>query len=127
MTKPRVCVLWTDGTNCSGETAFAFNEVGGDAQLVHVNELRRQTRHFKDFQILAIPGGFSYGDDVASGKILANELVAFFGNELAAFVEDERKQIIGICNGFQVLVRTGLLPFRTPGTMQATLAHNTSG
>src|SRR4051812_10275948 len=104
MRNPRVCVLRTDGTNCDEETAEAFRLAKGEAQLVHVNELRSGTQRLADFAILAIPGGFSYGDDVASGRILANELVSFFKDQLAEFV-DAQKPIIGICNGFQVLVR----------------------
>ena len=124
--KPRVCILRTDGTNCDHETSTAFRLAGGEPYFVHVNELRTGSRTLADFHILALPGGFSYGDDVASGKILAVELMTFLGDQLRAFVE-ARKLVIGICNGFQVLVRTGLLPFGKLGTMSATLAHNASG
>jgi len=123
---PRVCILRTDGTNCDEETAHAFQNAGGTTDLVHVNQLRGQERSLQDYEILAIPGGFSYGDDVASGKILAVELITFLEEELRGFVEKGRP-VIGICNGFQVLVRTGLLPFKTMGKMQATLTHNDSG
>ena len=123
---PRVCILQTDGTNCDRETAYAFMRAGGNPRLVHINQLRARSVRLADFQILAIPGGFSYGDDVASGKILALELTTFLSDELRAFVE-AGKLVIGICNGFQVLVRTGLLPFRELGKMSATLTHNVSG
>ena len=124
--KPNVCILRTDGTNCDQETAYAFSLAGGQPHLVHINELRKGTKNLRDYQILAIPGGFSYGDDIASGKVLANELISFLGDQLREFVASG-KPIIGICNGFQVLVRTGLLPFGKLGEMQVTLDHNDSG
>lgn len=124
--KPRVCVLRTDGTNCDEETAHAFEKAGGESHLVHVNELRCGSRRLRSYQILAIPGGFSYGDDIASGKILAVELISYLRNELEGFIA-RPNLVIGICNGFQVLVRTGLLPFRHLGDMQATLTTNDSG
>ena len=124
--KPRVCVLRTDGTNCDEETSYAFQKAGAATELVHVNQLRCRARRFSQYHILAIPGGFSYGDDIASGKILAVELVSYLGDELQEFVA-RGSIVIGICNGFQVLVRTGLLPFRTLGAMCATLAANNSG
>ena len=125
--KPKVLVLKAEGTNCDEETAFAFNLTGGDSQIVHINELRTNNHKLNDFQILAIPGGFSYGDDIVSGKILAVELTSFFSQELKKFIERKDTLIIGICNGFQVLIRTGLLPFRTIGKMKATLTNNDSG
>lgn len=126
MKKVNVCILQSDGTNCDNELFYAFKKFGGNPQFVHVNELRNRTKSLKDFQILALPGGFSYGDDVASGKIWAVELISFLRDEIGNF----RKKgglIIGICNGFQVLVRTGLLPFGNLGKMDATLATNDSG
>jgi phosphoribosylformylglycinamidine (FGAM) synthase-like amidotransferase family enzyme len=118
--QPKVCILRTDGTNCDVETAHAFRLAGGSPHLVHVNDLRSGHRRLDDYQVLVIPGGFSYGDDIASGKVLAIELTAFFENELARFVNDS-KLVLGICNGFQVLVRTGLLPIRTLGTIRPRL------
>ena len=126
-TKPKILVLKTEGTNCDEETAFAFSLIGGDPQIVHVNELRNKKENLKNYNILAIPGGFSYGDDIVSGKILAVELTSFFSRELKKFIERKDTLIIGICNGFQVLIRTGLLPFRTIGKMKATLTNNDSG
>lgn len=121
-----VCVLQSDGTNCDNELFYAFKKAGGNPQFVHINELRNKTRTLKDFDILALPGGFSYGDDVASGKIWAIELISFLREEIEKFRKKGRL-IIGICNGFQVLVRTGLLPFGNLGEMDATLATNDSG
>lgn len=129
--KPKVLVLKADGTNCDEETAFAFKLAGGDSKIAHINELRTNPpaggEKLTNYQILAIPGGFSYGDDIASGKILAVELTSFFSEELKKFIERKNTIIIGICNGFQVLVRTGLLPFGKIGTMDATLTNNDSG
>jgi len=125
--KPKVLVLKTEGTNCDEELYFAFKIALGDPKIVHVNELREKSENLKKYNILAIPGGFSYGDDIVSGKILAVELTSFFSEELKKFIERKDTLIIGICNGFQVLIRTGLLPFRTIGKMQATLTNNDSG
>lgn len=121
-----VCILQSDGTNCDNELFYAFKKFGGNPRFIHVNELRDKSKNLKDFHILALPGGFSYGDDVVSGKIWAIELISFLQPE----IENFRKRgglIIGICNGFQVLVRTGLLPFGNLGKMDATLATNDSG
>lgn len=126
MKKVNVCVLQSDGTNCDVELFYAFEKFGANPEYIHINELRDKSKSLKGFQILAIPGGFSYGDDLASGKILAIEMISFLKNE----IENFRKKgglIIGICNGFQTLVRTGLLPFGNLGKMDATLAHNDSG
>lgn len=123
---PKVCILRADGTNCDVELFYAFEKFGGAPEYVHVNELRRKEKDLKDFKVLALPGGFSYGDDIASGKIWAVELVSFFKNELGKF-RQKGGIIIGICNGFQVLIRTGLLPFGNLGKMDATLAPNDSG
>ncbi|MBI4974785.1 MAG: phosphoribosylformylglycinamidine synthase I [Candidatus Omnitrophica bacterium] len=127
MNKVKAIVLRTAGTNCDKETAFAFEAVGASAELVHINELTRKEKDLNGYHILAIPGGFTYGDDIASGKILANELKFKLGEELQRFINDG-KLIIGICNGFQILVKAGLLPnlsgdFRT---IEATLTLNDS-
>lgn len=124
--KPRVCILRTDGTNCDQETAYAFNKTGGESHLVHVNQLRSGAEKLSDYQILAVPGGFSYGDDIHSGKVLSVELASFLSDQLRRFVDDG-KLVLGICNGFQVLVRTGLLPWGELGTIRAALMENDSG
>ena len=108
--RPPVMVLRTDGTNCDVETAYAITAAGGAPRLVHVNELRSGREKLGRYRVLVIPGGFSYGDDVHSGKILAVELTSFLREEISRFVA-EGGLVLGICNGFQVLVRTGLLPF----------------
>lgn len=130
-TKPHIMILRTEGTNCDEEAFFAFQLAGGNPEYVHVNELRKKTKKLSDFQILVLPGGFAYGDDVVSGKILAVELTSFFQEELETFVKRKDTLTIGICNGFQVLIRTGLLPFGfaqgKPFEMEATLTNNDSG
>ena len=126
MPNPDVCVLKTDGINCDAELAYAFETAGGRPQVVHVNQLRNGERSLGDFGTLAIPGGFSYGDDIASGQVLATELTSYLSDQLQEFI-DQGKPVIGICNGFQVLVRTGLLPNRTLGEQQATLGDNEIG
>jgi phosphoribosylformylglycinamidine synthase subunit PurQ / glutaminase len=123
----KVIVIRTAGTNCDKETAFAFQLAGAEPELVHINQLVRGDRRLNDYQILAIPGGFTYGDDIASGKILANELKYKLEQDLERFIE-EGKLIIGICNGFQVLVKAGLLPNLAGDfqTIEATLTLNDS-
>lgn len=126
MTKPKVCILKADGINCDEELYYAFEKYGGAPEYVHVNQLRAKSKWLKAYQILAIPGGFAYGDDVVSGKILATELVSTLQDQISTFVKN-KGLVIGICNGFQVLARTGLLPFNRLGEMDATLAQNESG
>lgn len=126
-TKPKILVLKADGTNCDEETFFAFEKAGGQPEFVHINQLRAKEKKLKNYHALALPGGFSYGDDIVSGKILATELTSFFADELHAFVARKNTVTIGICNGFQTLIRTGLLPFNNIGNMDATLTNNDSG
>lgn len=109
MTKPCVCVLRTAGTNCDKETAYAFERAGARTVSVHVNRLLDGARSLEQFPILAIPGGFSYGDDIAAGKILANELRSRLADGIRSLVA-RGGLVIGICNGFQVLVKSGFLP-----------------
>ncbi|MBN1784051.1 MAG: phosphoribosylformylglycinamidine synthase I [Alphaproteobacteria bacterium] len=107
--KPKVLVLRCAGTNCDQETAYAFKACGADVSLEHINRLIKRYVILSDFHILAIPGGFTYGDDIESGRILANELRYYLKDEIIKFIQ-EKKLIIGICNGFQVLVKAGFLP-----------------
>lgn len=127
MTNPKVIVLRTAGTNCDKETAFAFEAAGAKTEFVHINELTAHRRELNNYHILALPGGFTYGDDIASGKILANELTYKLRDSLQKFVSDG-KLIIGICNGFQILVKAGLLPNLSGDcqTIEATLTLNDS-
>ena len=124
--RPKVIVLRTAGTNCDTETAFAFRMCGALADLVHINELTRKEKSLDGYHILAIPGGFTYGDDISSGKILANEIKYRLDEELKDFIK-EKKLIIGICNGFQVLVKAGILPGLYGEEIEATLTFNDSG
>ena len=125
MPKPKVCVLRVAGTNCDVETAYAFEKAGAAAERVHVNRLAEKRSLLKGFQILAVPGGFSYGDDIAAGKVQAVELMHRLGDAVREFVDSD-KLVIGICNGFQVLVKTGLLPGGASKKQTVTLASNDS-
>ena len=122
---PKVLILRTAGTNCDEETDFAFRLAGAETTKLHVNVLRRDPAVLAEFAALAIPGGFSYGDDLGAGTVLANELLTLLRPALEEFIESG-KLIIGICNGFQVLVRTGLLPALSRWRQQATLTINDS-
>lgn len=126
MATPEFCVLKAEGTNCDEETRFALDNAGAKAEIVHINQLRSGDRHFRDYDGLIIPGGFSYGDDIKSGKVMANELSSYLSEELREFV-DRNRPIVGICNGFQVLVQTGLLPNRELGEQRVTLTTNECG
>lgn len=127
MTKPRVMILRTAGTNCDVETARAFASCGAETHRVHINQLINGKSKLADFHIMAVPGGFTYGDDIESGRILANELSLKLKDQLQEFI-NQKKLVIGICNGFQVLVRAGILP-STDGEFRqsATLINNDSG
>lgn len=126
--KPKTLILRAAGTNCDAETAHAFEMAGAQADRVHINRLLQDQQLIDQYQILAVPGGFSYGDDIAAGKILANQLVHHLADTLRRFVESGRP-VIGICNGFQVLVKTDLLPGPVGGRtgQTSTLAHNDCG
>ncbi|MCK4362795.1 MAG: phosphoribosylformylglycinamidine synthase I [Dehalococcoidia bacterium] len=123
MASIKTLMLRAPGTNCDGETAFALEQAGSQVESVHINELLHRTKLLSDYQIMVIPGGFTYGDDISGGKILANELRLKLGEEMRKLVADGRL-ILGICNGFQVMVKAGILPELSP---QLTLASNDSG
>ncbi len=122
----KAVVLRTAGTNCDQETMYALRLAGADPELVHINALISGTADLSPYQMMVIPGGFSYGDDIAAGKLLANELRFRLGDPLKKFIA-QGKIVIGICNGFQVLVKTGFLPDSPDGKQIATLAANDSG
>jgi len=119
----KALILRSAGTNCDRETAFAFERVGCETEFRHVNELLAEPGLLAAYRFLALPGGFSYGDDIAGGRVLATELRARVLPDLKKFVADGGL-VLGICNGFQVLVKTGLLP--GPDGQTVTLTHNTS-
>jgi phosphoribosylformylglycinamidine synthase subunit PurQ / glutaminase len=127
MSKVNVLVLRAPGSNCDQETAFAFQQAGATASLVHINQLVRHERRLSDYQVMVIPGGFTYGDDVAAGRVLANELRLKLGEDIDQFVS-AGGLILGICNGFQVLAKAGMLPdIRRQTAPKLTLANNDSG
>ncbi|MBI2899338.1 MAG: phosphoribosylformylglycinamidine synthase I [Planctomycetes bacterium] len=127
MSFPRALVLRAAGINCEQETKTACERAGFWADVHHVNRLVERTELLHNYHLLVVPGGFSYGDDLGAGKILGNEIAARLGEELRGFVRDG-KLVLGICNGFQVLVRAGLLPDPfSPGPNRVALAANDSG
>ncbi|MFA6000249.1 MAG: phosphoribosylformylglycinamidine synthase I [Candidatus Paceibacterota bacterium] len=116
--KPKIIVMSGYGLNCEEETKFAFDSVGGEADIVHINDLILNPKVLQEYDILAFPGGFSYGDDTGSGKAYANK----FKNHLSVELNDFLKRdtlVIGICNGFQIITNLGILP--------GALAHNSGG
>jgi phosphoribosylformylglycinamidine synthase I len=127
MAQPNVLILRAPGTNCDQETAFAFSQAGAKTELIHVNRLLESPDIFSKFQALCIPGGFSYGDDVAAGRILGNQIQHHLAQHLIEFKAAE-KLILGICNGFQVLLKSGILiEPNSQGGPAATLTWNDSG
>jgi len=128
MVKPRVLILRTAGTNCDVETQFAFTLAGAAADLVHINRLAAEPALFKLYQIFVLPGGFTYGDYVAAGRVMAVEIERLLGEHLLEFVRCGGL-VLGICNGFQILLRSGLVPcgkFMRPGERNITLTANVS-
>lgn len=120
----KVIILRVAGTNCDFETEWAFKLAKADVERVHINRLINKEKKLSDYQILVIPGGFSYGDDIAAGKVLANEIKLKLWEDIKRFIEN-KKIILGICNGFQVLVKSGILPFNSHQVV--TLEWNDSG
>jgi len=124
---PKALILKADGINRDEDLAYAFELSGAESKIVHINDLRNKKEKLSNYQILGLPGGFAYGDDIVSGKILAIEMISYLGEEFQGFISRPNTAVIGICNGFQVLVRTGLLPFGKIGEMSTTLINNDSG
>jgi phosphoribosylformylglycinamidine synthase len=126
--KPKVLILYGYGINCDNETQYGFSLAGADAKKVHVNELISGEQKLKDYQILAIPGGFSFGDDIGAGKVLATKIKSNLVEEFSGFIKEGRL-IIGICNGFQVMVKLGILPGfdKNYDKREVTLTLNDSG
>jgi len=121
----RVLILRAAGINCDLETQHAWELAGGVPTRIHVRQLIEQPSQLDDFQILTIPGGFSYGDDIAAGRILANQVRRHLIDGLERFI-GAGKLVLGICNGFQVLVQTNILPFgrTTTRPRRCTIAEN---
>lgn len=126
MPSPNVLILRAPGSNCDQETQYAFEKAGARAERLHILQLREQPDILKKYQILVIPGGFTYGDDVAAGKILASQITHFLKNELRSF-RDAEKLVLGVCNGFQVLLKSGLIIQSDEDGPCATLTNNNSG
>jgi phosphoribosylformylglycinamidine synthase I len=116
--KPKIIVMSGYGLNCEEETKFAFEKSGGLADIVHINDLIAKPKMLKNYDIMAFPGGFSYGDDTGSGKAYANKFKNHLSKELQEFLL-RNTLIIGICNGFQIITNLGILP--------GALKHNKGG
>lgn len=126
MSSPKILVLRAPGINCERETLHACARAGGAPQFVHINQLLAKPDLLDSFRALAVPGGFAYGDDISSGRVLAQEMKHRLGDRLLRFV-DRGGLVLGICNGFQVLVRLGLLPCTQHRLEEeVTLTHNLS-
>ena len=128
MAEVKAIVLRAAGINCDMETEYALELAGARTQRVHINRIIENKSLLDEFQIIVFPGGFSYGDDVAAGKILANQIVHHLYEPIQKFIEDG-KLVLGICNGFQVLVKTGILPGNNSANHheEVTITYNDSG
>ena len=121
-----ILILRAPGTNCDLETAYAFEQAGGKTRRLHINRISENPELLQEFQILCFPGGFSFGDDIAAGKILACRLQNRLADAMQKFKEAD-KLILGIGNGFQVLLKAGLLLDAADEKPSATLTWNPSG
>lgn len=128
MTAPLALILFATGTNRDLDVAQALELAGARTEIVPINRLRSGERRMRDYQMLVVPGGFSYADALGAGKLLALDLLSYFADQVNQFVETG-KPVIGICNGFQALVKAGILPSRSPDAPQpsATLTFNDGG
>lgn len=133
MSAPRVCVLRAPGTNCDPETAFAFEQAGGIAERVHLHRLLEQPQRLDAYQILCVPGGFSYGDDLGAGVVFSRQLRGKLNDAMRDFLSAD-KLVLGICNGFQTILKAGLIMRRgvedpaEPGNeREITLTWNRNG
>jgi len=127
MAKIRAIVLRAAGINCDMETEYALELAGTQAERVHINKIIENKSLLEKYQIIVFPGGFSYGDDVAAGKILANQITHHIYEPIQNFIDDG-KLVLGICNGFQVLVKAGILPGNSSSRQQeVTITNNDSG
>ena len=126
MAKVKTLMLRAPGTNCDLETQVAFEQAGSEVDSALVTELVSGEKKLAEYQILVSPGGFTYGDDISAGKILANEIKIKLGDDIRKFVDDG-KLVLGICNGFQVLVKAGILPGLDGQSAPLTLTSNDSG
>ncbi len=126
MPTPRIIVLRAPGSNCDQEAAFAFETAGGKAEIVHLNRALESPKILASANILCVPGGFSYGDDMSAGRVFGNQIRHHLAGAMQEF-KAAGKLILGICNGFQILIKSGvLLPDRADEPI-ATLTNNDSG
>lgn len=126
MAQPKVIILRAPGTNCDQETGHAFTTAGAVADYIHINQLMQSPGILADYQILCLPGGFSYGDDIGAGRVLASQMQSTLASAIGEF-HAAGKLVLGICNGFQILIKTGfLLPADDDG-LPATLTWNDHG
>ena len=124
-------IVWrAAGINCDLETEHALELAGARPQRIHINKIIENKDLLSEFQIMVFPGGFSYGDDVAAGKILGNQIIHHLAEPIQQFV-NAGKLVLGICNGFQVLVKAGILPGTVPAAPShqscVTITYNDSG
>ncbi|MCG2769237.1 MAG: phosphoribosylformylglycinamidine synthase I [Chloroflexota bacterium] len=124
-TRPRVLILHAPGTNRDRETALACRLAGGEPEIVHINQLLAGEFTLNAFQLLVLPGGFSYADDLGGGRLWASDLLHRLRGDLSAFIA-AGKPVLGICNGFQALVKAGFLPGGACDG-EVTLTHNARG
>ncbi|MGP1437660.1 MAG: phosphoribosylformylglycinamidine synthase I [Treponema sp.] len=132
--KVKALVLHATGTNRDVDAKYALEMAGAQAEIVHINQLKSKEKNWEDYSLMVIPGGFSYADALGAGKIFSLELMHYFFDEISQFIY-KKKPIIGICNGFQVLIKTGILPGNEDGMLskdayrdrKATLTHNENG
>src|SRR3989475_9517898 len=125
MSQPVTAILYAPGTNCHEETAAAIELAGGKSALVLLRDLLDGRTSLSKYQAAVIPGGFSYGDHLGAGRIFATVLVAQLQDQLTDFLAAQ-KPLLGVCNGFQVLAESGILPGRTPGKRSMALLENQS-
>lgn len=127
MVKPKALIVTGYGINCDEETGFAFALAGADSTIIHINDIIENRSILNNYHIFAFPGGFSYGDDTGSGKALANKIKNNLMDEMLSFIQRDTL-MIGICNGFQVMVNLGIVPALTNsiGTVEVSLEHNAS-
>lgn len=123
MKRAKVMILHAPGTNRDGDLAEAVREAGGEATILPLSQLTEKSNDLRTYGMLALPGGFSYGDALGAGRLFALDLLTRLGDLMQDFIESGRP-VIGICNGFQALVKAGYLP---DGGLQATLTTNASG
>lgn len=123
---PTALIIRTAGTNCDRELAHAFELAGSETRTVHLSRLIDSPEMIDEFDLIGFPGGFSYGDDIAAGRILANRIRHRLWEPLKAAAE-RGVPMIGVCNGFQVIAKMGLLPDPNTGKQTVTLADNTCG